>query len=296
MEASTTKKMKAGSRWKLGKPWRNAFYMILPALIILLIFYFYPIIRLLPKSFINDDGQFTMEFFRRVFTEELYLTTLLRTLKIAVMATVINMLLGYPVAYFMSTCKPRTANIIMAVILLSFWTSLLVRTYAWMVLLQRTGLVNQILQALKIISEPLTIMYTETAVLIGMTNILLPYMILPIYSTLKGMDSNLPVAAMSLGASRPMAFLKVTLPLSVPGVASGVMLVFIQSLGFYVTPLLLGGPQTMMITGLIDNQMFTFINWHFGSALGMVLLLVTVVFLFGFDRLFGIDKLSEGLM
>lgn len=296
MEARAKKPTAASSRWKMGKPWRNALYMILPALIILLIFYFYPIIRLVPKSFIDNDGNLTMEFFRRVFTDELYIETLLRTLKIAVAATIINLLLGYPVAYFMSVCKPRTSNWIMGVILISFWTSLLVRTYAWMVLLQRTGVVNQILQALHIISEPVTIMYTEWAVLIGMTNILLPFMILPIYSVLKGTDPNLAVAAMSLGASKTRAFMKVTLPLSLPGVASGVLLVFIQSLGFYITPLLLGGPQTMMITGLIDNQMFKFMNWNFGSALGMVLLLITIIFLIGFDRIFGVDKLSEGLM
>lgn len=296
MNDNTLKINNESSRWKLGKPWRNALYMTLPALILLVIFYFYPILRLIPKSFIDTDGHLTADFFIRVFTDKLYIETLLRTLKIALMATIINLLLGYPVAYTLVRVKQRTANIIIAIILLSFWTSLLVRTYSWMVILQRTGIINKTLLALHIIDEPITLMYTELAVLVGMTNLLLPYMILPTYSVLKSIDNNLIFAARSLGAGSMQAFIKVTLPLSLPGIASGVLLVFIQALGYYITPLLLGGPQTMMITGLIDKQMFTFINWNFGSAIGMVLLLITVIFLIGFDKLFGVDKLSEGLM
>ncbi|MDR2133066.1 MAG: ABC transporter permease [Clostridiales Family XIII bacterium] len=250
----------------------------------------------MPKSFIDSDGNVTGEFFARIFTNELYIETLLRTLKIALLATAINLLAGYPTAYLLSRIRQRTANLLMGVILLSFWTSLLVRTYSWMVILQRTGILNKTLVAIGILNEPRTFMYTEAAILIGMTNILLPYMILPIYSVLKGLDPNLKFAARSLGATGAEAFFKVTLPLSAPGVASGVLLVFIQSLGFYITPLLLGGPETMMITGLIDKQMFTYLNWNFGSAIGMVLLLITVIFLMGFEKLFGVDKLSKGLM
>lgn len=296
MKDNILQQKRESSRWLLGKPWRNAFYMTLPALILLVIFYFYPIIRLIPKSFIDGEGHFTVSFFTRVFTDELYIETLLRTLKIAVMATVVSLFLGYPVAYVLARARQKTANLIIGIILLSFWTSLLVRTYAWMVILQRTGIINETLLGLHIIDKPLTLMYTEIAVLIGMTNLLLPYMILPTYSVLKSIDNNLVFAARSLGASSYRAFFKITLPLSLPGIASGVLLVFIQSLGYYITPLLLGGPQTMMITGLIDKQMFTFMNWNFGSAIGMVLLIITIIFLIGFDRLFGVDKLSKGLM
>ena len=296
MKENMLKPRSESSRWAQGKPWRNAFYMTLPALILLVIFYFYPIIRLMPKSFIDPDGHITASFFTRVFEDKLYIETLLRTLKIAAMATIINLLLGYPVAYVLVRVKQRAANLIIGVILLSFWTSLLVRTYSWMVILQRTGIINKALLGLHLIDKPVSLMYTEVAVLIGMTNLLLPYMILPTYSVLKGIDNNLLFAARSLGANSREAFFKVTLPLSLPGIASGVLLVFIQSLGYYITPLLLGGPQTMMITGLIDKQMFTYLNWNFGSAIGMVLLIITIIFLIGFDKLFGVDKLSEGLM
>ncbi len=283
-------------RWRQGRMWRNTFCMALPALIVLLVFYFIPILQFLPRSFIDDNGKFTLQYLIRVFSEKLYLKTLLRTLRIALVATVINLLLGYIVAYTLTQINQRTVNILMALIMVSFWVSLLVRTYAWMVLLQKNGVINDVLSGLHILKERKTLLYTEGAVLVGMTNILLPYSILPIYSVLKGLDPNLSTAAMSLGATRAQAFCKVTLPLSMPGIATGVMLVFIQALGFYVTPMLLGGGQTQMLTGLIDSQIYRFLNWHFGAALGMVLLIITAIFLFGFEKIFGIDKLSEGIM
>lgn len=296
METIKTSHKKSGKlRWRQGKPWRSAFYMALPALVLLLLIYYFPLSQFLPRSVINDDGQFTLEFFSRVFSDSLYFDTIVRTVKLSFFATVINIVLGYIVAYTMSRVKTKTAGIIMAVIMISFWTSLLVRTYSWMVILQKNGIINDFLLFCGLVSEPKTLLYTEGAVLVGMSNILLPYAILPIYSVLKGIDPNLDMAAMSMGATRFQAFRKVTLPLSFPGIASGVMLVFIQSLGFYITPMLLGGAQTQMITGLIDNQIYKFLNWGFASALGMVLLIITVIFLFGFDKLFGIDKLSQGM-
>lgn len=289
-----TAAVKSTSRWQASKPWRSAFLMILPALVVLIIFYFYPILKLIPKSFIDSDG-FTLSYFARVFTDTLYRETLLRTLRIALISSVVNLLLGYPVAYMLSRAKAKVASVIMGCILISFWTSLLVRVYSWMVILQKTGLLSKFLVWAGILKEPRSFMYTDFAVLLGMSNILLPYMILPIYSVLKGVDRNLPIAAMSLGATPATAFLKVTLPMSMPGVASGILLVFIQSLGFYIVPIMLGGPQVMMITSLIDNQMFKFMNWNFGAALGMILLLITAVFLLGFDRLFGLDELKQGV-
>ena len=273
-------------------PWLSAFLMILPALIILLVFYFYPILKLLPRS-VLENGQFDFSRIAELFTDDLYRTTIFRTIGICLAATLINVLLGYPVAYMMSRAKKRTANVFLTIIMLSLWTSLLVRTYSWMVLLQRTGVINRILLALGIVTEPVQFMYTETAVLIGMVHLLLPYMILPIYSVLRSIDPNLALAAESMGASKTKAFFKVTFPLSIPGMASGVLLVFIQSLGFYVTPMLLGGSQTLMISGLIDKQMFTFLDWSFGAALGLVLLFITVIFLLIFNRFFGMDTLRK---
>ncbi len=280
---------------RLRSPWTSAFLMILPALILYAIFYFYPLFRLLPES-IFENGRFTVLYFKRIFSEPLYLGTLLRTIWICLACTGINLLLGYPVAYTLSKVSSKWANVILAVILLSLWTSILVRTYSWMVILQRTGVINQILLKLGIIDKSIQIMYTPTAVLIGMVHILLPFMIMPIYSVLRGIDPNLPLAASSLGASKTTAFLKITLPLSIPGIAAGVLLVFIQGLGFYVTPMLLGGPPTLMMSGLIDRQMFNFLNWSFGSAIGVVLLIITTIFLVIFDRFFGMDSLQKRLV
>lgn len=179
-------------------PWISSFAMILPSLILLMIFYFYPIEKLLPQS-IYEDHAFTLQYFQHIFSEPVYIKTLLRTIWLCLATTAINFILGYPVAYLLSIVKSKTAGAIMTIILLSLWTSLLVRTYSWMVILQRTGVVNSFLLALGIVSEPVQIMYTPAAVLIGMVHILLPYMILPIYSVLRSIDKNLSLAAMSLG-------------------------------------------------------------------------------------------------
>jgi len=181
----------------------------------------------------------------------------------------------------------------LAVIVLSFWISILVRTYSWMVLLQRFGIVNQGLMALGLLKQPIKLMYNQFAVSVGMVHILLPFMILPIYASLKAIDQNLIQAAMSLGASPRQAFLRVTLPLSVNGMAAGVLLVFVQGLGFYVTPMLLGGPQTLMVSSLIDRQMFNYLDWQYGSAISLVLLLCTVLFMLMFDRFFGLETLNK---
>ena len=280
---------------KFRSPVALSLAMILPALLLFLIFYFYPIIKLIPQSLI-EDGTFTFQNYIRIFTEPLYYNSFLRTVFISLLAAIINLLLGYPIAYTLTRVKPKTAKLIIAIIMISFWTSLLVRTYSWMVVLQRNGIINNILVSLGIIEEPIQLMYTTGAVLVGIVHILLPFMILPIYSVLKTMDPSLKLAAMSMGATRRKAFFHVTLPLSVPGIASGIMLVFIQALGFYVTPMLLGGPKILMVSGLIDKQMFQFLNWGFGSAIGMLLLLVTILFLVGFDRFFGIDSLQQKML
>ena len=267
--------------------------MIVPSLIFILIYYFYPLTKLIPQSFIGPDGGVTFALFYKFFSSKLCLQTLVRTIQISALVTGITLLLGYPYAYLTATSKPKVAAIFLSMVVLSFWISLLVRTYSWMVLLQRFGIINQILLWLNITDKPLKLMYNQFSVAIGMVHVLIPFMIMPIYSVIKGIDRNLVSAAMTMGASPSMAFLKVTLPLSLNGVAAGVLLVFVQSLGFYVTPMLLGGPQTMMISSLIDRHMLAYLDWPFGAAISMVLLVFTVIFMLGFDRFFGLDKLNQ---
>ena len=265
--------------------------LVLPSLAFLLVFYFYPLAHLIPQS-VFDHG-LTIKQFRRFLGDSLAVETLLRTLQISVSVTLITLGIGYPVAYLIARVRTGTASLLMAVIVLSFWISVLVRTYSWMVLLQRFGIVNQTLLALGVLQQPVKLMYNQFAVAVGMVHILLPFMVLPIYASLKAIDQNLVQAAMTLGAPPTRAFLKVTLPLSLNGVAAGVLLVFVQGLGFYVTPMLLGGPQTLMISGFIDRQMFSYLDWSYGSAVSLVLLLCTVVFMLVFDRFFGLETLNR---
>lgn len=276
--------------WKQN-PFISSLLMALPALILLIVFYFYPLIKLIPLSLFEEG--FTLKHFIRFFSEPLYYKTLLSTLRLSLIVTVCIFAMGYPVAYLLSIARPRMAAFLSIFVIVPFWMSILVRTYAWMVLLQRTGIINTFLIRIGLIEEPLRMIYTEFAITLGMIHILLPFLVLPVYSVLKGIDPNLKFAAMTLGASSTTAFFKVTFPLSIPGVASGILLVFVQALGFYVTPMLLGGPQNLMVSGLIDRQMFRFLNWPFGATISLVLLLVTGLFMVGFDRFFGLESINK---
>ena len=177
--------------------------------------------------------------------------------------------------------------------MLPFFTSILVRSYAWIVLLQSNGLINRVLLSLGLIDRPLELLYTEFAVLLGMVHILLPFMVLPVYSVLRHLDRNLIRAARNLGASPLKAFFRVTFPLSLPGVGAGVMFVFILSLGFYVTPALLGGPKTLLVSTLIDMQVNRLMNWDFGSAIVVILLIATGGLIVVFDKVVGLDKIGS---
>jgi ABC-type spermidine/putrescine transport system permease subunit I len=185
------------------------------------------------------------------------------------------------------------SNLLMICVLLPFFTSILVRSYAWIVIFQTKGLINSIFLTLGIIERPLSILYTEMAVIIGMVHIMLPFMILPVYSVLKNLDRNLLRAARNLGANAVKAFLRVTFPLSLPGVGAGVMFTFILSLGFFITPALLGGPKTLMISTLIEQQINRLMNWEFASAISVILLITTVIVVAVFDRIVGLDKIYK---
>ena len=264
-----------------------------PLLVLLGIFYLYPLLKLFPESLLQA-GSFSLEHYRHFLREPLYGFILFRTIRIAAYVTLICFLMGYPVAYFMAYLKhPRLGNLLMICVLLPFFTSILVRSYAWIVILQTKGLINSFLIAIGLIERPLSMLYTEMAVIIGMVHILLPFMILPIYSVLRNLDRNLLRAARNLGASAIKAFIKVTFPLSLPGVGSGVMFTFILSLGFFITPALLGGPKTLMISTLIEQQINRLMNWDFAGAISVILLLTTIAVIAVFDRIVGLDKIYK---
>jgi ABC-type spermidine/putrescine transport system permease subunit I len=180
----------------------------------------------------------------------------------------------------------------MIMVLIPFWTSLLVRTYAWMVLLGRKGVINQILINLGIIEEPIKMLYTTFAVNIGMIQMMTPFMVLALFSVMKGIDRGLLRAASSLGAGKFQAFIRVYVPLSLPGIGAGCLLVFIYSLGFFITPALLGGRKDVMVSMLIDEQVSSLLNWGFGAALALMLLLATAIFFFIYSRFFKLEQIG----
>ena len=223
-------------------------------------------------------------------TEEnrrIYLSVLARTFEVSATVTLLCLLLAFPVAYLLATQPPARANLLMILVLLPFWTSLLVRTAAWIVVLQEHGLINDALMALGLISKPLQLIYNRTGVYVAMTHVLLPFAVLPLYSVMKGIKPIYMRAAMSLGARPTVAFLRVYLPLTVPGLAAGGLLVFILALGYYITPELIGGAADQMLSHFIAYYTADTVNWGMASALGALLLTATLALYAVYNKLVG---------
>jgi len=269
----------------------RSWLMLAPAIILLCVFFVYPLIGMLLRSVF--DPAFTLKHYVQFFGDPAYLHVLLTTFQISILVTLATIGLGYPLAYFLSQQKTKTAGLLMIVVVVPYFTSVLVRTYAWMILLGTGGIVNELLASLGIISQPIKIMYTRTGVVIGMTYILLPYMILALYSVMRGIDTTLMRAAESLGASKFQAFWRAFFPLSLPGLASGGLLVFILAIGFFITPALMGSEQDSTIPMLIDSQVETYFHWGFASTLSTVLLACTLVLFFIYERVVGLKRLFE---
>ncbi|MFO1328167.1 MAG: ABC transporter permease [Rubrivivax sp.] len=250
-----------------------------PALLLVTVTMVLPVAWLFGLSFLDDAGQFSGEHYRRMLEQPSYGRTFVMTFKVSALTTAICVLLGYPLAYVMSQLGRRAAALAMAAVLLPFWTSLLVRTYAWLVLLQRKGLVNQWGQALGLWDEPLALVHNLTGTLVGMVHIMLPFLVLPLLAAMRSIDAELLKAAAGLGATPARAFFGVFLPLSLPGLVAGTVIVFILCLGFYVTPAVLGGGKVIMVSNHIANDIELFFNWGAASALGVVLLVLTLALL-----------------
>ncbi|QIG46736.1 ABC transporter permease [Nordella sp. HKS 07] len=250
-----------------------------------------PIGWLFYLSFVGPDG-FTLINYERLLHPSYYVT-LSTTFQLAIVVTAICLLLGYPLAYLAAQLSPRWAGLVLMCVLFPFWTSLLVRTYAWLVLLQRKGVVNTWLQSLGLIDEPLRLVHNFTGTTIGMVHIMLPFMVLPLYASMKTIDQVYMKAAANLGASPMRAFWQIYVPLSLPGLAAGLIVVFALSLGFYVTPALLGGGRVMMWAMQIERSIAVYSDWGAASALGVVLLVITLGILWILSALTGAFKSKE---
>ena len=270
--------------------WGQGLALVGPALVLLLAVYLYPLARLLVLSLTGGDGALGFGAYRRFLESSVYVGVLLRTFRISLVVTVVCLMVAYPVSLVLSRAGSLTLRVLMVFVLLPLWTSILVRTYAWMVLLQANGVVNNLLRRLNVIDEPLRLMYNETGVVIGMAQVLLPFAILPVYASLRNIDPRLPAAARIMGAGPWRRFLSVTLPLSLPGAAAAGLLVFVQALGFFITPALVGGSRVITLAMVIETQVVDLLDWGLASAVAMVLLVVTVILVVGYDRLLGLDK------
>jgi putative spermidine/putrescine transport system permease protein len=260
------------------------FLLLAPAVTLCGVVFLLPVINVLVRGFSEPD--WGLQNFAAVVEGAGYLRVVGNTLVVALSVTVICALAGYPLAYAIANAPPARKRLLIFLVLVPFWTSALVRTFAWMILLQKTGFLNSIMLSLGLIREPLSLVYNRTGVLIGMTHVLLPFMILPMWGVMSKIDTDLSKAASSLGATPVRNFLRVYLPLSMPGVIGGSVLVFTMSLGFFITPSLLGGPRDVMISQLIQRQVADFGQWGVAGALSLILIAVTgLAFVFMPSRL-----------
>ncbi len=249
------------------------FALTLPGLLLLTLLFVLPLGRLFALSF--EGGGFG--WYEKALTGGLYTTILYRTFEIAGIVTLCCLIVGYPVAFLLATTTPVWRAIGFAFVMLPLWTSVLVRTYAWMVLLGRNGIINRILIDSGMLDAPLPMLNSKMAVILGMVHVMLPFMILPIYSAVTRIDADLPKAARGLGASTWRILTTIYLPLTLRGIVAGVTLVFVVSLGFYITPALLGGGKVLMFAMVIEQQVREFLAWNFAGALSVILLAVTLV-------------------
>lgn len=270
------------------------FALSLPALIAVLVVIVIPVGWLFSLSFLDSSGQLSLVNYQKMIEYKSYARVFKTTFNVSILTTLLCILIGYPLAYFLSQIPRRYVGFFMLTVLLPFWTSLLVRTYAWLVMLQRNGLINNFAIDLGLWDTPLKLAHNLNGTLIGMVHIMLPFLILPLYAAMRRIDPHTLQAAANLGATPVQAFWQIFVPLSLPGVVAGSLIVFVLCLGFYVTPAVLGGGRvilvSMQITAILEDQF----NWGAASALGVVLLVLTFAALFLASRFLKLDEVMFG--
>jgi putative spermidine/putrescine transport system permease protein len=265
---------------------------VLPAATVFGVFYLGGVAQMLWRSV--AEGGFGLGHYQEALASDVYATVFANTAKVATAVTAACLLIGYPLAYVMSRLRPNPQRLVLALVLIPFWISALVRNYSWIAILNRNGVVNSLLLSLGIIQEPLPLIYNMTGVLIGMTYVLLPFMVLTLYGAMRGIEDVYLRASASLGASTAMTFRRVFVPLSLPGVWAGCLLVFTIAIGFFITPAMLGGGRVPMIATVIESQVHDVLNWGLASALSVVLLACVLLIYAAFNRILGIKMLLGG--
>ncbi|MBR0715859.1 ABC transporter permease [Bradyrhizobium liaoningense] len=262
--------------------------LVSPALLVILLLIVLPVGWLAWQSIYHDG--FTLENYRRIVSEDIYWRSFALTFEISLLVTLLALLLGYPVAYAANAVPRGWSVLILALVVLPFWTSVLVRAYAWLVLLQRTGVINQLLRSLDVIGEPLALVHNTFGTVVATVHILLPFMVLPLYATMQKIPGDLMQAGASLGAGPAHAFLRIFLPLSLPGVLAGCTMVFVLCLGFYITPELLGGGRTVMVSMLVSRNVELYSQFGAASAVAVVLLVSVLLIFFVVSRFISLDR------
>ena len=266
----------------------HAFSWLSPALVLIVLFFLVPVLSLLARSVLEPAPG--LQNYAELLGTGTYVRIFFNTFVVAGVVTAISVVIGYPVAWALAVMPERIGRFVFAIIILSMWTNLLARTYAWMVLLQRTGVINKTLMALGLVNQPLPLVNNLVGVTVGMTYIMLPFVILPLVGVLKAIDPAILRAAALCGANSWQCFTRVLLPLSLPGIAVGALMVFVMALGYYVTPALLGGTANMMLAEMVAQFVQSLVNWGMGGAAAFVLLVVTLV-LYGVQlRFFGAGR------
>ena len=279
---------------------RQPWILLFPALSAVTLLLFVPLLFILVYSFWlrtatgADVAGFHLDNWQEALSDPFYRDILISTLRIAAISTVACALMGYPSAYFIARSQGNKA-VLLLLLMLPFWISYIIRTMSWINILGVSGALNSALMAMGIISEPIQMLYNEVTVILGLVHFLLPFMILNIFVSLDGIDTNLENAANSLGATKWQAFLQVTLPLSLPGLAAGGLLCFVLGAGTYITPLVLGGPRDAMFANLVFEAIITQLNWPLGSALSLMLLAVLGALVMIYNRYLGMAQLMKGL-
>jgi putative spermidine/putrescine transport system permease protein len=288
--AGTMTSMAIKGRAQSSRPWPTPWaWLLLPGSVFLVVLFVVPLTGLLLLAF--GMPNWTLANFSRIGDTPVYLTVMRNTLEISVTVTALAFVLSYPIAYALTTGGTVLRTFLLIGVVLPYFTSTLARTFAWIVLLGRNGVVNQFLLELGWVSQPIPLLYNRFGVILGMTHIVMPMMILPMYTVMSSIDPKLMRAAKANGASPLAAFLTIFLPLSLPGLIAGILLVFIYCLGFYITPALMGGLSDVMITMAISSQILEQLNWNFGAALSVVLLLTVLSLLWIGSRFFPIEQL-----
>jgi spermidine/putrescine transport system permease protein len=277
------------------RPWR----LLSPALLAITLLVVVPMSFILVYSFYEnidlavDRVTFQFGNWEELFTDSYYLNAIWKTLRLSIIVTIIAAVLGYIPAYFIANTKFRQKWLLLLLLILPFWVSFIIRTLSWIHILGNQGAINGILQWLGITGQPLSLMYNEFAVLVGFIHVFLPYMILNVYVSLEGIDENLEPAARTLGCTPWQAFREVTLPLSMPGLAAGSLLVFVLTAGSYVTPLILGGPGDFLFGNLIFDAVISELNWPMGATLSFTLLFLLGVVVVFYSRFMGLSQLQK---